>query len=102
MARWHDGTMARFDLYTRTCYHKYRLYTIRAIINKWAPPTSPPCHLEFCPPSYIVNHGSIFHWLGRFFFMCQIYTIENILHNLLSINIAIRILYVKNCLMHVF
>ena len=32
------GWRAAFYLLTRTYYHKYRLYTIRAIINKWAPP----------------------------------------------------------------
>lgn len=29
---------AAFYLLTRTYYHKYRLYTIRKIIGKWAPP----------------------------------------------------------------
>ena len=32
------GWRAAFYLLTRTYYHKYRLYTIRMIINKWAPP----------------------------------------------------------------
>ena len=32
------GWRAAFKLLTRTYYHKYRLYTIRAIISKWAPP----------------------------------------------------------------
>jgi hypothetical protein len=32
------GGRAAFYLLTRTYYHKYRLYTIRMIINKWAPP----------------------------------------------------------------
>ena len=32
------GWRAAFHLLTRTYYHKYRLFTIRAIINKWAPP----------------------------------------------------------------
>ncbi len=32
------GWRAAFVLLTRTYYHKYRLYTIRMIINKWAPP----------------------------------------------------------------
>ena len=32
------GWRAAFYLLTRTYYHKYRLFTIRAIINKWAPP----------------------------------------------------------------
>ena len=31
------GWRAAFMLLTRTYYHKYRLYTIRAIISKWAP-----------------------------------------------------------------
>ena len=31
------GWRAAFYLLTRTYYHKYRLYTIRAIINRWAP-----------------------------------------------------------------
>jgi len=32
------GWRAAFYLLTRTYYHKYRLFTIRMIINKWAPP----------------------------------------------------------------
>ena len=32
------GWRAAFWLLTRTYYHTYRLYTIRAIIQKWAPP----------------------------------------------------------------
>lgn len=32
------GWRAAFYLLTRTYYHKYRLYSIRAIISKWAPP----------------------------------------------------------------
>ena len=32
------GWRAAFYLLTRTYYHKYRLFTIRAIISKWAPP----------------------------------------------------------------
>ena len=32
------GWRAAFYLLTRTYYHKYRLYTIRTIISKWAPP----------------------------------------------------------------
>ena len=32
------GWRAAFYLLTRTYYHKYRLYTIRMIIGKWAPP----------------------------------------------------------------
>lgn len=32
------GWRAAFLLLTRTYYHKYRLYTIRKIIGKWAPP----------------------------------------------------------------
>ena len=32
------GWRAAFYLLTRTYYHKYRLFTIRAIINRWAPP----------------------------------------------------------------
>jgi len=31
------GWRAAFYLLTRTYYHKYRLYTIRSIISKWAP-----------------------------------------------------------------
>ena len=31
------GWRAAFWLLTRTYYHEYRLYTIRAIIQKWAP-----------------------------------------------------------------
>ena len=32
------GWRAAFWLLTRTYYHQYRLFTIRAIIQKWAPP----------------------------------------------------------------
>ena len=32
------GWRAAFKMLTRTYYHDYRLYTIRAIINRWAPP----------------------------------------------------------------
>lgn len=31
------GWRAAFVLLTRTYYHTYRLYTIRAIVSKWAP-----------------------------------------------------------------
>ena len=31
------GWRAAFWLLTRTYYHKYRLFTIRAIVTKWAP-----------------------------------------------------------------
>ena len=31
------GWRAAFYLLTRTYYHKYRLYTIRTIIHRWAP-----------------------------------------------------------------
>ena len=31
------GWRAAFVLLTRTYYHKYRLYTIRDIVSKWAP-----------------------------------------------------------------
>ena len=31
------GWRAAFYLLTRTYYHKYRLYTIRSIVTKWAP-----------------------------------------------------------------
>ena len=31
------GWRAAFTLLTRTYYHKYRLFTIRAIVTKWAP-----------------------------------------------------------------
>ena len=31
------GWRAAFYLLTRTYYHKYRLYTIRAIVSRWAP-----------------------------------------------------------------
>ena len=33
------GWRAAFYLLTRTYYHKYRLFTIRAIVTKWAPPS---------------------------------------------------------------
>ena len=32
------GWRAAFYLLTRTYYHKYRFYTIRTIIRRWAPP----------------------------------------------------------------
>ena len=32
------GWRAAFKLLTRTYYHTYRLFTIRAIVTKWAPP----------------------------------------------------------------
>ena len=32
------GWRAAFKLLTRTYYHNYRLYTIRMIIQRWAPP----------------------------------------------------------------
>ena len=32
------GWRAAFKLLTRTYYHNYRLYTIRKIIQRWAPP----------------------------------------------------------------
>ena len=32
------GWRAAFYLLTRNYYHKYRLYTIRGIISRWAPP----------------------------------------------------------------
>ena len=32
------GWRAAFYLLTRTYYHKYRLFTIRGIISRWAPP----------------------------------------------------------------
>ena len=31
------GWRAAFVLLTRTYYHKYRLYTIRGIVSRWAP-----------------------------------------------------------------
>jgi len=33
------GWRAAFYLLTRTYYHKYRLYTIRGIVSRWAPPS---------------------------------------------------------------
>ena len=43
------GWRAAFWLLTRTYYHKYRLYTIRMIISKWAPPQ------ENLTATYIAN-----------------------------------------------
>ena len=43
------GWRAAFYLLTRTYYHKYRLYTIRSIISKWAPP------MENKTDAYIAN-----------------------------------------------
>ena len=47
------GWRAAFYLLTRTYYHKYRLYTIRGIINKWAPPT------ENKTEAYIANVSAL-------------------------------------------
>ena len=33
------GWRAAFHLLTRTYFHKYRLYTVRAIVSRWAPPS---------------------------------------------------------------
>jgi hypothetical protein len=43
------GWRAAFYLLTRTYYHKYRLYTIRGIISRWAPP------IENNTEAYIAN-----------------------------------------------
>ena len=43
------GWRAAFYLLTRTYYHKYRLYTIRAIVTKWAPA------IEHNTKAYIAN-----------------------------------------------
>lgn len=43
------GWRAAFWLLTRTYYHKYRLFTIRAIVTKWAPA------IENNTKSYIAN-----------------------------------------------
>ena len=43
------GWRAAFMLLTRTYYHKYRLYTIRGIISKWAP------HCENDTKAYVQN-----------------------------------------------
>jgi hypothetical protein len=43
------GWRAAFYLLTRTYYHKYRLYTIRSIISKWAP------SIENKTDAYIAN-----------------------------------------------
>ncbi|MBQ3700212.1 MAG: hypothetical protein II886_09925 [Prevotella sp.] len=43
------GWRAAFQLLTRTYYHKYRLYTIRGIISRWAPSSENDSH------SYIEN-----------------------------------------------
>ena len=44
-----SGWRAAFYLLTRTYYHKYRLYTIRSIISKWAP------SIENKTDAYIAN-----------------------------------------------
>ena len=44
------GWRAAFYLLTRTYYHKYRLFTIRAIISRWAPPNENVCRLTEIPP----------------------------------------------------
>ena len=47
------GWRTAFYLLTRTYYHKYRLYTIQGIINKWAPPT------ENKTEAYIANVSAL-------------------------------------------
>ena len=47
------GWRAAFYLLTRTYYHKYRLYTIRTIIRRWAPPG------ENNTEAYITNVSSL-------------------------------------------
>ncbi len=47
------GWRAAFYLLTRTYYHKYRLYTIRTIICRWAPPG------ENNTEAYITNVSSL-------------------------------------------
>ena len=47
------GWRAAFYLLTRTYYHKYRLYTLRGIISKWAPPT------ENKTEAYIANVSAL-------------------------------------------
>ena len=47
------GWRAAFYLLTRTYYHKYRLYTIRGIISKWAPPS------ENKTEAYIANVSAL-------------------------------------------
>ena len=48
------GWRAAFYLLTRTYYYKYRLFTIRAIINKWAPNKWAPPQ-ENLTSTYIAN-----------------------------------------------
>ena len=43
------GWRAAFHLLTRTYYHKYRLYTIRTIVSRWAP------ELENNTKAYVEN-----------------------------------------------
>jgi hypothetical protein len=47
------GWRAAFYLLTRTYYHKYRLYTIRGIVSKWAPPS------ENKTEAYIANVSAL-------------------------------------------
>jgi hypothetical protein len=47
------GWRAAFILLTRTYYHKYRLYTIRGIISRWAPPS------ENKTEAYIANVSAL-------------------------------------------
>ena len=47
------GWRAAFYLLTRTYYHKYRLFTIRAIISKWAPT------MENKTEAYIANVSAL-------------------------------------------
>ena len=53
------GWRAAFYLLTRTYYHKYRLYTIRKIISKWAPPN------ENLTETYIQNWRLVWRWRFR-------------------------------------
>ena len=47
------GWRAAFYLLTRTYYHKYRLYTIRGIVSRWAPPS------ENKTEAYIANVSAL-------------------------------------------
>ena len=47
------GWRAAFHLLTRTYYHKYRLYTIRTIVSRWAP------ELENNTKAYVDNVSSL-------------------------------------------
>ena len=49
------GWRAAFHLLTRTYYHKYRLYSIRSIITRWAPPNENDTQAYICNVSRLTG-----------------------------------------------